>query len=208
MSVKKAYDTWSDQYDTNINATRDLEATAIQKTLGELQVDNCLEIGCGTGKNTAWLVNIAKIITSVDLSADMLAKAQEKIKSPKVNFIQADVLEDWHFAHSKYNLVCFSLVLEHIENLESIFEKISKVIAQDGCVYIGELHPYKQYNGTRARYTTDAGEELVTCYNHNLSDFTNAAKKHGFKLVELQEFFDGDDRNTTPRIITLLFKFQ
>lgn len=206
MDIQKAYDNWSAQYDTNLNKTRDLEALALQETVAGIAFERCLEIGCGTGKNTAWLLTKAKTITAVDLSPEMLAKAKEKINSEKVNFIQADILQNWNFTNAKYDLTTFSLVLEHIENLESIFEKISKVIAPDGYVYIGELHPYKQYNGTKARYTTDAGNQVVDCYNHNLSDFTNAAKKYGFKLIELQEFFDGDDRNTIPRIITLLFK--
>ena len=75
MSVQKAYDNWSHQYDTNINKTRDLEALALQETLAHIVFDNCLEIGCGTGKNTTWLLTKAKKITAVDLSAKMIAKA-------------------------------------------------------------------------------------------------------------------------------------
>jgi len=47
-----------------------------------------LELGCGTGKNTEWLVTKAKQITSVDFSPEMLVKAIEKIKSPKVEFVE------------------------------------------------------------------------------------------------------------------------
>jgi ubiquinone/menaquinone biosynthesis C-methylase UbiE len=57
MSIQKAYDNWSSQYDNNDNKTRDLEARALQETLAGIQFTNCLEIGCGTGKNTAWLLN-------------------------------------------------------------------------------------------------------------------------------------------------------
>ena len=205
MSIKKAYDSWSAQYDTNINKTRDLEALALQKMLGDIHFDTCLEIGCGTGKNTAWLLTKAKSITAVDLSDEMLGKAKEKIKSSKVNFIQADILQDWSFATEKYDLVSFSLVLEHIQNLEHIFGKISKIIAPGGYVYIGELHPFKQYTGTKARFTTPGGEQAVTCFNHNLTDFTGAAKLYGFEIIDINEFFDEDNRASIPRILTLLF---
>ena len=60
MSVQKAYDNWSQQYDTNINKTRDLEALALQEMLTKIEFENCLEIGCGTGKNTTWLFTKAK----------------------------------------------------------------------------------------------------------------------------------------------------
>jgi predicted TPR repeat methyltransferase len=206
MSVQKAYDSWSAQYDTNINKTRDLEALALQQTLAGIAFNNCLEIGCGTGKNTAWLLSKANHITAVDLSTEMLAKAKQKIYSDKVNFIQADILQDWNFINTKYNLVSFSLVLEHIENLEPVFNKVSKIIAAGGYVYIGELHPFKQYSGSKARFTTDDGEQVVSCFNHHLSDFVQAAKNNGFNIVNINEYFDEGDRNTMPRILSILFK--
>ena len=111
MSVQKAYDSWSNQYDTNINKTRDLEALALREMLAGITFDSCLEIGCGTGKNTAWLMTKAKKITAVDLSAEMLHKAKQKINNENVHFKQADILQDWNFIDTKYNLVSFSLVL-------------------------------------------------------------------------------------------------
>ena len=204
MNVQKAYDNWSSQYDTNDNRTRDMEALALQKTLAHIHFETCLEIGCGTGKNTNWLLTKANTITAVDLSNEMLAKAKEKIQSPKVNFIQADILQGWDFANTKYDLVSFSLVLEHIENLEPVFNKVSEVIAATGHVYIGELHPFKQYAGSKARFTTDEGEQVVSCYNHHVSDFVQAAQKHGFRIVNINEYFDDDDRASIPRILTIL----
>jgi ubiquinone/menaquinone biosynthesis C-methylase UbiE len=206
MSVQKAYDNWSKQYDININKTRDLEALALQQTLAHITYNSCLEIGCGTGKNTAWLLASAKSITAIDLSTEMLAKAKQKINSPFVNFIQADILQDWNFADKKYDLVSFSLVLEHIESLEPVFNKISKIIAAGGYVYIGELHPFKQYSGSKARFNTDEGEQVVSCFNHHLSDFTQAAKNNGFEIININEYFDEDDRSILPRILSILFK--
>jgi ubiquinone/menaquinone biosynthesis C-methylase UbiE len=206
MSVQKAYDNWSAQYDTNINKTRDLEALALRETLANVEFDNCLEIGCGTGKNTAWLMTKAKNITAIDLSAEMLAKARQKINNENVDFIQADILQDWNFIDTKFNLVSFSLVLEHIKDLDPIFNKVSKIIAAGGYVYIGELHPFKQYSGSKARFNTDEGEQIVSCFNHHLSDFTTAAKNYGFEIVHINEYFDEDDISTIPRILSMLFK--
>jgi hypothetical protein len=73
-------------------------------------------------------------------------------------------------------------------------------------MYIGEFHPFKQYAGSKARYSTPEGEQLVTCYTHNVSDFIHAANKYGFSLMELEEWFDDNDRTQIPRILTLLFK--
>jgi len=206
MNPKKAYNSWASQYDTNENKTRDLEAKALREVLSPVSFKSCLEIGCGTGKNTEWLRKKADHIAAVDLSEAMLSKAKQKIQAENVEFLLADINGDWHFARKTFDLVTFSLVLEHIENLEHVFEEASKRLIPGGYVYIGELHPFKQYTGTKARFETEEGVQIVQCYNHHLSDFTQAAKNHGLKLVELNEYFDDKDRNSIPRILTLLFQ--
>src|SRR5687768_6124173 len=112
MDVKKAYDLWSSQYDTNSNKTRDLEASALRRVLQHLKVNRCLEIGCGTGKNTEWLVQMSNEIVAVDLSPEMIARAKSKVQSRKINFVEADISREWHFLHGAFDLVTFSLVLE------------------------------------------------------------------------------------------------
>ena len=205
MEVREAYNIWAEQYDTNANKTRDLEALSLKNTLPELKFESCLEIGCGTGKNTEWLLSNAKEIIAVDFSEEMLAKAKSKIKSGKVKFIRADINEDWSFTNDrKFDLVTFSLVLEHIENLESVFSKLNRVVTDNGYVYIGELHPFKQYSGSKARFENEDGLQVVNCFTHNISDFLNAAKANGFELVELKEYFDDNDLSNIPRILNLL----
>ena len=206
MNVQQSYDIWSAQYDTNKNKTRDLEAQALRAVLSKITFDTCLEIGCGTGKNTEWLVTRADHVTAVDLSEGMLAIARSKVASDKVLFRQADITKPWAFADKSYDLVGFSLVLEHIENLDFIFSEVSKVIAPGGYVYIGELHPFKQYSGTKARFDTADGQQVVTCFDHHVSDFVQAAQDHGFEVLRLREHFDDDDRTTVPRILCLLLK--
>lgn len=206
MNTKQAYNIWSKQYDTNINKTRDLEAIALRKVLENIHFNSCLEIGCGTGKNTEWLITKAKQITAVDLSDEMLAKAKEKISSDNVQFIQADITFDWTFSKMQFELVTFSLVLEHIQSLEHIFQEVSKSLVKGGFVYIGELHPFKQYEGSKARFETEDGIQVVECFNHNISDFLDTAKKHNLELTDIAEYFDENDRSTIPRILTLLFQ--
>ena len=44
-----------------------------------------MEIGCGRGKNTDWLITKAKQITSVDLSNKIPAKAKTKKYSKNID---------------------------------------------------------------------------------------------------------------------------
>jgi ubiquinone/menaquinone biosynthesis C-methylase UbiE len=206
MNPQQAYNSWASQYDANENKTRDLEAKALRDILSTISFNTVLEIGCGTGKNTEWLLQKAEHITAVDLSEEMLSKAKEKIPSNNVEFIQADINNDWNFTGSTFDLIGFSLVLEHIENLDHIFKEVYKKINEEGFVYIGELHPFKQYTGTKARFETDEGLQIVECFNHHISDFIQSAKKYGLKLIELDEYFDDDDKTSIPRILILLFQ--
>jgi ubiquinone/menaquinone biosynthesis C-methylase UbiE len=206
MNVKKAYNKWAEQYDTNINKTRDLEAMALRKNLISIPFNSCLEIGCGTGKNTEWLIVKSAKILAVDLSEEMLKKAKKKINSTKVTFIQADIDQNWNFVKEAVDLISFSLVLEHIEKLDAVFSQAANSLKKDGYIYIGELHPFKQYTGSKARFETDEGLQTVTCFIHHISDFTNAAKKYGFNIISIQEYFDDNDNEKIPRILTLVLQ--
>jgi len=206
MDINSTYNSWAAQYDTNDNKTRDLEALALKKLLSGKTYTHCLEVGCGTGKNTEWLLTICDQITAIDFSEGMLDIAKNKIQSDKVNFIEADITKDWTFAKVNYELVTFSLMLEHIEDLHAVFQKLAKVTASGSQVYIGELHPFKQYAGSKARFETENGTEVLTCFNHHVTDFIQAANASGFHLIQLEEQFDEGDRSQIPRILNLLFE--
>ncbi|CAN5225866.1 class I SAM-dependent methyltransferase [soil metagenome] len=206
MKTEQAYDSWSEQYDTNTNLTRDLEALALRSTLTGITKSRILEVGCGTGKNSVWLAERAELLAGVDLSAEMLAKARSKVKSPAARFLKADINAAWTFVdNDQFDIITFSLVLEHIEALDFIFSQAKLKLRKNGLVYIGELHPFKQYNGSKARFSTSTGTTVVECFTHNISDFVLAAQQHGFKINDIGEWFDNDDRANVPRILTLTF---
>ena len=206
MNTRQAYDIWSAQYDTNKNKTRDLEGQALRQELQNIPFSNCLEIGCGTGKNTAWLVQKAAHVMAVDFSEEMLARAKNKINPERVTFIQADITTAWPFGAELYDLVSFSLVLEHIADLDQIFKEAAQALKPGGYIYLGELHPFKQYAGTKARFESETGRNELECFIHHISDFVQAAKKYNITLLDLNEYFDPADQKGIPRILTLIFQ--
>lgn len=206
MSIRDAYNSWAIQYDTNQNKTRDLEGIALRETLHPLNFEHCLEIGCGTGKNSQWLAEKSANLTAVDLSEEMLNGARQKVEAEHVSFVQADITKAWSFVDKHFDLISFSLVLEHIADLDHIFAEVNKVLHPGGFVYLGELHPFKQYTGTKARFDTESGRQIVECYTHNVSDFVLAGKQSDLKLIDMNEYFDEGNRSTIPRILTMLFQ--
>lgn len=206
MDVKKGYGMWAGSYDSSGNKTRDLEKMALETCLKDYRFDAGIETGCGTGKNTVWLASKCDELTAVDLTEEMLAVARGKISLPNVRFVQADITRDWSFTQGEYNLITFNLVLEHVEFLEPVFRNAAMHLKSGGILYVGELHPFKQYAGTKARFETEDGVLTLPCYTHNISDFTHAGINAGLDILDINEFFDGNDRKTIPRILMLLFR--
>ena len=209
MSVQQAYNAWAATYDAGENRTRDLEAQAIRAVIPAGEFGAVIELGCGTGKNTDWLATRAAQLTAVDFSPQMLQRAQQKGAAPNVRFQQADITQPWDFAPpAATGLITCSLILEHVADLGFVFGEAARVLAPGGRLYVGELHPFKQYQGSRARFETDTGLRTLECYVHHLTDYAQAARRHGLTVEVLREWFDDDDddRTGTPRIISWLFR--
>ena len=206
MNNQQAYNVWAENYDTVENKTRDLEAKALRESVLSAKSLDILEIGCGTGKNTEYLLTKAKKLVGADFSAEMLAQAKEKIKAENVEFRQFDLREDWNFNENQFDFITCSLALEHIENIDFVFQQVSKVLRENGLFYIGELHPFKQYQGSKARFETGSGVFELECFVHHISEFFEVAVKNNFQIVELKEWFDNDDKTQIPRLLTMIFK--
>ena len=206
MSIEKAYNSWAEQYDTNDNKTRDLDAIATKEVLSGYRFKNVLELGCGTGKNTIWLLDRAERILGLDFSAEMLNIARQKIKVDKVEFKMADLNQKWEVENKFANLITSSLTLEHIENLNHIFSQANKKLVDHGIFFICELHPFKQYLGSKAKYETDSGIEELTVFAHHISDYIENAGDNGFELLELKEWFDNKSKKDIPRLISFVFR--
>ena len=206
MNVQQGYNAWSETYDAVKNKTRDIEAKALRQSVLFTEPSDILEIGCGTGKNTEYLLTKARQLIGADFSAQMLERAKAKITAENVEFRQMDLRQEWSFAENSFDLITCSLALEHIENIDFVFKQASRVLRLGGQFYIGELHPFKQYQGTKARFETGAGVFELECFIHHVSEFFEVANNNNFGCVELNEWFDDDDKTAIPRLLTMIFK--
>ena len=209
-NVQSVYNTWAEIYDEQENKTRDLDKKATQNLLSPLinSSSAVLEFGCGTGKNTEWLANVAGQITAVDFSEEMLNKAKQKISLPNLIFQQADITRSWPFANESFNLITCNLILEHVENLDFVFFEAQRILKPNGYFFVSELHPVKQYTGSKARFELNNKSVSPDCYTHHVSDYFSSALKSGVVCTELKEWFDDHNRDSIPRLINLLFQKQ
>jgi len=168
--------------------------------------DSILELGCGTGKNTVIFAEIGDYVHALDFSEGMIQKAIEKVKEENVRFDAADLTNPWNCKDNDYDLVSSNLVLEHIEHLSHIFSEATRVLKTDGQFLLNELHPFRQYKGTKARF--ERGEEIVEveAFVHHISDFVHAAEANGLKLVNLNEYWHAEDEGKPPRLVSFVFE--
>ena len=205
MGIKSAYDDWSATYDSDCNLTRDLDQQVMLSVLGNLRFGTALEIGCGTGKNTALLARIAATVNAIDFSEAMIARARQKSTFPNVTFTVADINQAWPCESASADLITCNLVLEHISDISFIFAEAARVLSTGGQLFISELHPFRQYLGTQARFDRNQETKTIEAFVHNVSDFTDAALQNRLSIQSIKEWWHKGDVDKPPRLISFLF---
>ena len=198
------YDAWAYQYDNNINPTRDLDNAVTKKSLYNLNFSNVLELGCGSGKNTEWLITKADKLVGLDFSEGMLNLARYKISSENVTFVNTNLNEKWPVDNNAFDLATINLTLEHIENLDHIFNSVIMKLTKAGKCFVCELHPKKQLAGSKARFEEKGTEIVLDVFHHLELDYIQSSEKAGFTLLEKKDWYD--DETDLPRLISLLFE--
>ena len=206
MNIQDAYNHWSATYDTDVNLTRDLDHTTTVNVLAGFRFNAILEVGCGTGKNTGFLSQIGGIVFALDFSTGMIHKAKEKVGSTNVYYCVADVKSAWPCETSSFELTTCNLVLEHIEGLSPVFLEAFRVLTKGGRFYVNELHPFRQYQGKKARF--ELGEKTVgiNSFVHHVSEYINAAEEAGFALTHFREWWHAEDKKKLPRLASFMFQ--
>jgi len=205
MDIQQAYTEWSATYDEDRNLTRDLDEFVTREMLANLRGNSTLEIGCGTGKNTAFLAQISKHVSAVDFSLSMIEKARRKFLSDNVEFILADISQPWRFADRSFELIVCNLVLEHIADLSFVFAEAARVLCQNGRFFVSELHPFRQYDGTQARFQRQNETTQIPAFVHHVSEFISAGESNGLSLSGMKEWWHSEDQNKPPRLVSFMF---
>lgn len=205
MDIKEVYTNWSLSYDVDRNLTRDLDERVTRDVLKNIRCRYIIEIGCGTGKNTSFLAQIGERVHAIDFSEGMINKAKDKLQLQNVTFSIGDITKRWHIRDQSADLIVCNLVLEHIENVSFIFSEAYRILINNGHLFICELHPFRQYQGTKASFQRDEEITEIQAFVHHLSDFINAAKINGFTLESFNEWWHEEDKNKLPRLASFMF---
>ena len=187
--VRAGYDRWAKVYDHDANPLQALEEPHVRAVLGDVRGLEVLDLGCGTGRHTAWLAGAGARVTAVDFSPGMLDEARRKVPDGRVRFIAHDLHEALPLPDASFDAVVSGLVLEHLRTLEGFFGEARRVLRPAGPAVVSAMHPAMFLRSSQARFTDPESGERVQpgSVPHQLGDFVMAALEAGFVLHGIGE---------------------
>ena len=200
--VRAGYDRWASVYDHDANPLQALEEPRVREALGDVGGRDVLDLGCGTGRHSAWLSSAGARVTAVDFSEGMLQEARRKVPGGQVRFIAHDLNEPLPLCDASFDAVVSGLVLEHLRDLSRFFAEAHRVMRPFGRAVVSAMHPAMFLRGSQARFTDpDSGERVQPgSLPHRLGDFVMAALDAGFSLRGIGEYApDADFAKGYPR---------
>ena len=188
--VRDGYDRWANVYDHDANPLTALEEPRVHEALGDVRGVDVLDLGCGTGRHTAWLAEAGARVTAVDFSAGMLEQARRKASTGEVRFIAHDLHEPLPFGDASFDAVVSGLVLEHLRDLRGFFVEAHRVLRPAGRAVVSAMHPAMFLRGSKARFTDPDSGEVVQpgSLPHRFGDFVMAVLDAGFTLRRIDEY--------------------
>ncbi len=173
------------------------ERPATIALLGDVAGRHVLDVGCGPGLLSAWLVERGAIVTAFDASV-VMADLAKKAVSDRARIVVADLSKPLPFAADRhFNLVVASLVLHYVEDWTPVFGEFRRVLAPGGAVVFSTHHPamdwvhapedYFAVKPVTETWFEGAGAIEVTFWRRPLHAMTEAISSAGFLIERLVE---------------------
>jgi ubiquinone/menaquinone biosynthesis C-methylase UbiE len=188
--VRAGYDRWAAVYDHDANPLPAFEEPFVRAACGDVRGVRVLDLGCGTGRHSAWLAAAGARVTAVDFSDGMLAEARRKLGAASgVTFVRHDLHQPLPFRSGGFDVVVSGLVLEHLRDSGAFLREACRVLRPGGRAIISAMHPAMFLRGSFARFTDPASGEKVApgSLPHSVGAFVIAALHAGFSVDDIVE---------------------
>jgi SAM-dependent methyltransferase len=187
-----------------------LEQPAVRSLLPELNGKTVLDLGCGTGILSRYLVRHgAKQVVGVDISKKMLETARQQTNDQRIVFLES-AIENFDFLSEQFDLAVSSLAFHYLADLDDIFRKINACLKEDGLLVFSMEHPIitcsqgihpgweTDENGQKKYWQVDAYSQEgireshwhvdgVVRYHRKLSSILNSLFANGFWINKVWE---------------------
>jgi ubiquinone/menaquinone biosynthesis C-methylase UbiE len=176
-------------------ANRYYERPATIELLEDVQGKRVLEVGCGSGPLTEWLVDHGAEVVACDVSAEMLEIARSRIGG-KAELHHHDLTEPLTFLErANVDVVVASLVFHYLRDWVAPLRELHRVLRPTGSVVMSIHHPACDWrNHCPDNYFAFLqvsevwiAPHPVTFWRRPLTAVTDAIREAGFLIDRLVE---------------------
>ncbi|MGA9920128.1 MAG: class I SAM-dependent methyltransferase [Candidatus Dormiibacterota bacterium] len=199
--VRRQYDAMAQAYaaDVEKNAfNAHYERPEMIRLLGDVAGSRVLEVGCGPGALTSWLVQAGATVVAMDVSPEMVRATRQRV-GDQAQLHVADLERPLRFlGESAVDLVVASLVLHYVRDWYRVFREFRRVLAGDGWVVFSTHHPamdwqlhspddYFAIDQITETWNKGGRDFPVTFWRRPLTAMTSAITASGFVIETLSE---------------------
>ncbi len=146
--------------------------------------ESVLDIGIGTGLGSVLFHRAGLNVYGMDMSPEMLEVCRNKglAQDLKVHDLTA---EPYPFSDESLDHVICVGVLNHFENLQTVFSETSRILKDNG---IFAFIVADRKNGEQASFKVEHGGSQTTMYRHSPEQIVKLLNDTGFTLTKELEF--------------------
>ena len=171
---------------------------AIKALLPPLEGKKVLEVGCGGGLLTEWLIKQKAKVTAVDISEKMVALTKRRV-GKKAKIVLANISTSLDFvATASIDVIICSLVLHYVNNWLPVFAEFQRVLKANGSIVISTHHPHADWLWFNRptyfkkelyedQWVIDGQTFTVKFYHRTLANMFAIFKKYSFYVETLLE---------------------
>jgi SAM-dependent methyltransferase len=192
----------SDMFHNKVNA----EFPVMLELLGDIKNKKLLDLGCGFGYYDKIYSEAGAKVIAVDNSKKEIEYAQ-KLNIPNIEFRVCDITKEFPFKNSSLDIITSSLVFDHIENLDYLFNECNRVLKKEGIMVFSITNPvffqekslvgktkilgrsinFGNYFERRKIVRTWGGTVSMEHYHKPTEDYFSAFLGNGFELLGFRE---------------------
>lgn len=181
MENSKKY--WEEVYwEDNLknNKTDFLKDNWMEKYIDEInnvQLKKAIDLGCGLGQDTRWLMDKGFDVISCDISEVALNKLKELIPNSKT--MQIDIKEKLPFEDNSIGLINANLSIHYFDmnNTIKIFNEIYRVLSKNG-LFIGRMNSDKNEG-----YIHETTKEIEKNFYYDYGRYFRLFNKEQFDIL-------------------------
>ncbi|KAI0889361.1 S-adenosyl-L-methionine-dependent methyltransferase [Annulohypoxylon maeteangense] len=217
LSTTEAYDRWAAVYDTDGNFLQALDTIELKtlfpqflRLLKSPEPWRIVDLGCGTGRNTALLLTVPDIeeVIALDSSRGMLEVARSRLneandrisipsrepagETPKLHLQVFDMIMSPSPPKSAQQAdgVVSTLVAEHVP-LPTFFSQVSQILRPGGLLLLTNMHAHMGGISQAGFVDAETGEKIrPISYAHTVADVVAEARRWGLEVMEMGDGYE------------------